>query len=92
MTILLDKHNLYSTFNVDSFDELEISINNISPSMAEYYLNDLSSINTNSLHLNKTNIEKSLNLDSYSLYLDYSDNIYLEILNTQNEYESNTLW
>ena len=92
MIILLDKHNVYSTFSVNSFDQLELSINNISPSMVEYYLSDLCSIQDNEIHLNKSNIEKSLYLDNYSLHLDYSDNIYLEITQTQDELESNTLW
>jgi hypothetical protein len=92
MTILLDKPNLYSTFKVNSFDELKISIDDISPSMTEYYLNDLASSLTSSLNLNKSNIEQSLYLDNYSLYLDYSKNIYLEISQRDTTYETNTLW
>ena len=92
MIILLDKQNVYSTFSVKNFSQLELSINNISPSMVEYYLSDLCSSQDEEIHLNKSNIEKSLYLDTYSLYLDYSDNIYLEITQTQDELESDTLW
>jgi hypothetical protein len=92
MTILLDKSNLYSTFSVSSFDELKSSIDSIAPSMTEYYLNDLSSFNASDLHLNKSNIEQSLYLDSYSLYLDYSENVYLEITKQEEVYETATLW
>lgn len=92
MTIPLDKLNLYSTFNVSSFEGLEASINTISPSMVEYYLSDLASITSDALHLNKSNIEKTLHLDTYLIYLDYSGNIYLEITQSDDEYETNTLW
>ncbi len=92
MTVLLDKHNLFSTFNVNDFNELESSFNNISPSMAEYYLSDLAESSTEPLHLNRSNIQNTLKLDSYSLYLDYSDNIYLEFIQNAQEFETATLW
>lgn len=92
MTVLLDKSNLYSTFDVSSFNELKLSIDSIAPSMAEYYLNDLASFVNDSLQLNKSNIEQSLYLDGYSLYLDYSKDIYLEIIQKEDEYETNSLW
>ena len=92
MTILLDKTNLFSTFSVNAFEELESSFNTISPSMAEYYLSDLAALSTEQLHLNKSSIQKSLNLDSYSLYLDYSDNIYLEFMQNTEELETSSLW
>lgn len=92
MTILLDKLNLYSTFNVTTFNDLESSLDNIPPSMVEYYLDNLTKIDNDSLHLNKSNIEKTLCIDNYSLYKDYGDNIYLEVVKNSCEYESNSLW
>ncbi len=93
MTILIDKYNLYSTFSVTDFDELESSIDQLSPSMTEYYLNDLASVNNDVQHLNKSNVQKSLLLDNYYLYLDYSENIFLEINNTPDEtLETGTFW
>ena len=92
MTILLDKYNLFSTFNVENFDQLESSFDTISPSMAEYYLSDLASITTLDNYLNKSNIQKSLFIDSYSLYLDYNDDIYLEIIKKDNIEDTLSLW
>ena len=94
MIVLLDKFNLYATFNIKSFDELENSVENISPSMTEYYLSDLASLVSGNTYLNKSNIEKSLFLDKYSLYLDYNDDIYLEVVQDENkdEYETASLW
>jgi len=90
--ILLNKDNLYSTFNSNDFDELKIAVDNISPSMAEYYLNDLALENSSDLHLNKSDIEKSFYLNDYSLYLDYNKNIFLEISKNNSEDKSSTLW
>ncbi|MCK5111013.1 MAG: hypothetical protein KAQ94_05780 [Arcobacteraceae bacterium] len=93
MTVLIDKSSLYSTFNVSCFDELESSINKLSPSMTEYYLSDIASLNNDSSHLNKTNVQKSLLLDKYYLYLDYSNNVFLEITkDADDEFETGTLW
>ena len=95
MLVLLEKDTLYSTFNVDSFIELESTINTLSPSMTEYYLSDLASVsNDNTTHLNKSNVEKTLFIDSiHSLFLDYNDDIYLEILNsTDNDLYTESLW
>ncbi len=60
--------------------------------MVEYYLSDLCSAISSNNQLNKTNIEKSLYLDNYSLYLDYNNNIYLEIKQSEDEFETNSLW
>ena len=91
MIILLDKLSLYSTFNVDDFDSLESSIDTISPSMTEYYLDDLASIVSNTHYLNKSNIERTLYIDSYSLHLDYNNDIYLEIAKNE-EMETSSLF
>jgi len=94
MTILVDKHNLYNTFKVECFNELESSINNTSPSMTEYYLDDLANSSDESmLHLNKTNVEQSILLDNYYIYLDYSQNVFLEInKDMDDELETGSLW
>ncbi len=93
MTVLIDKTSLYSTFSVTCFDELEITIDTLSPSMTEYYLSDIASLNNDSIHLNKSNVQKSLILDNYYLYLDYSDNIFLEINKDEDdEFETGSLW
>lgn len=92
MTILLNKNSLYNTFGVDSFNSLEDAVNTMAPSMVEYYLSDLSQYSEDA-YLNKSQIEQSVYVGDYSLYIDYSDNIYLE-LDTQNmnAYETGSFW
>lgn len=92
MTILLNKNSLYNTFGVDSFNSLEDAVNNMAPSMVEYYLSDLSQYSEDT-YLNKSQIEQSVYIGDYSLYKDYSDNIYLELDNqTTNTYETGSFW
>jgi len=91
MILLLDKMRLYSTFEANSFEELENSINQTSPSMVEYHLNNLISISDNNSYLNKSNIEKTLYLYDYLLYLDYSQNIYIEVSQQNDDYTTSSL-
>lgn len=93
MTLLLNKTSLFSTFSVENFDSLDDSINNMAPSMAEYYLSDLSNGNDEA-YLNKRNIQNSISIGEYSLHLDYDEEIYLEIddTNTSDEFETGSLW
>lgn len=92
MVLLLNKVSLFSTFGVDSFESLDLSINSMAPSMVEYYLSDLSSGNDNT-YLNKRNVQHMISIGEYSLFLDYNDDIYLEIEdNTQDDYETGSLW
>jgi len=91
--IYLDNNqNIYSIFNITAFNQLNNAVFNISPSMCEYYINDLlQSLNTNTV-FNKSNIQDSVNLDSYTIYLDYDENIYIEENSSENEYETQSLW
>lgn len=92
MILLLNKSSLYSTFGVNDFNSLEQNINNMSPSMVEYYLSDLSQGNDDA-YLNKRNIQNSIGFGDYSIYLDYDDEIYLEIENSDTEdFETGSLW
>jgi len=93
MVLHLNSNSLYSTFGVDSFLTLDDAINNMAPSMVEYYLSDLSDGNDDA-YLNKRNIQNSINIGEYSIYLDYDDEVYLEIEDTKNEdeYETGSLW
>ena len=92
MILLLDKNSLFSSFGVDSFESLDIAVNNIAPSMAEYYLSNLSQ-GGDDVYLNKRDIQNSINIGDFSLYLDYDEDVYLEMedLNTQ-EVETGSLW
>ena len=92
MTILLNKNSLYNTFGVENFNSLENAVNSMAPSMVEYYLSDLSQYSEDT-YLNKSQIEQSVYIGDYSLYIDYSDNIYLE-LDTEivNNSETGSFW
>lgn len=92
MIIQLDQNSLFSTFNVTCFQELEEGIQSIAPSMVEYHLSDLSSTDTESIYINKSNIQQTIYLDQYSIYLDYEDSIYLEFIEKDDEYETESLW
>lgn len=92
MVLLLNKTSLYSTFDVDSFDSLDSAINSMAPSMVEYYLSDLSTGNEDA-YLNKRNIQNSLCIGEYSLYIDYDEEIYLEIQDkVEEDFETGSLW
>lgn len=93
MVLLLNRNSLYSTFGVDCFESLDSVINNMAPSMVEYYLSDLSDGNDD-VYLNRRNIQHSINIGDYSIYLDYDDEVYLEIeeQNTSDDFETGTLW
>lgn len=92
MTIQLDSNLLFSTFNVSSFYQLEQEIQSLAPSMVEYYLNDLSSSEIESVYINRSNIQQTIFFNEYSLYLDYSDSIYLEFVEKEDDYNTQSLW
>ncbi|PLY06583.1 MAG: hypothetical protein C0625_08290 [Arcobacter sp.] len=92
MVLLLNKNSLYSTFGVSDFDSLDANINSMAPSMVEYYLSDLSNGNDDA-YLNKRNIQNTISIGEYSLYLDYDDEVYLEIENSvEDDLETASLW
>ena len=93
MMLLLNKNSLYSTFGVNDFDSLESAVSSMAPSMVEYYLSDLSSGNDDS-YLNRRNIQKSLDIGEYSLYIDYDNEVYLEIdaAVSNDDFETGSLW
>jgi len=92
LIIALDKDLVYSTFNVEMFDQIAIATQTMAPSMIEYYLSDLASNSEESSYINKSEIQNTIYLDEYMLYIDYSDNIYLEFTEKNNDYETETLW
>jgi len=92
LTIELDTNLLLQTFKVSCFDNLEQEIQSIAPSMVEYYLDDLSSSTNEPAYINRSNIQKTIYLDQYSLYLDYSDTVYLEVTEKDDNYETESLW
>lgn len=92
MILLLNRDSLFSTFGVSCFQDLDSAINNMAPSMVDYYLSDLSNGMDDS-YLNKRNIQSSINIGDFSLYLDYDEEIYLEFLQQNSDnFETASLW
>lgn len=91
MITQLNKTLLFSTFDVQDFQMLEDAISNMSPSMVEYYLSDLGSYN-DEFYLNKKEVQNYICIGEYNIYIDYSENIYLEIKSNKESYETATLW
>jgi hypothetical protein len=93
LIVELEKPLLYSTFGVENFDQLDDNVQNLAPSMVEYYLSDLSELNSDSnSYINKSNIQKTIFFDEYLLYLDYNDKVYLEFKQKETIYETESLW
>lgn len=95
MITQLNKETLYSTFGVEDFNSLSTATNEMAPSMVEYYLSDLGSMSNNDseyIGLNKRNIENYISFGDFNIYIDYDENIYLEIESTPEEYETSSLW
>ncbi|NVJ53379.1 MAG: hypothetical protein HWD90_06770 [Campylobacteraceae bacterium] len=93
MILLLNKDSLFSTFGVDSFQSLDSAINSMAPSMVDYYLSDLSN-GMDDIYLNKRSIQDSISTGDFSIYLDYDEEVYLEIEEVNNalELETGSLW
>lgn len=90
MITQLNNESLYNSFGVENFTNLEGAIDNMAPSLVEYYLSDLCQYN-DEVYFNKREIENSICIGSYNLYIDYNNNIYLEIDNINDE-ETQSLW
>ena len=80
MITQVNKDSLYNMFGVDNFNLLESALDNMAPSLVEYYLSSLTS--NDDSYFNKRDIEDSISIGDYNLYIDYSKNIYLELNNT----------
>ncbi|MEA3288941.1 MAG: hypothetical protein U9Q04_02070 [Campylobacterota bacterium] len=92
MIIQINKNLLFTTFGVASFEELETALLAIAPSMVEYYLSDLASTEEDSSYINRSNIQHTISLDEYSIYLDYNDDTFLEFVQNDDNYETQSLW
>ncbi|RXJ60213.1 hypothetical protein [Candidatus Marinarcus aquaticus] len=91
MITQINKALLFSTFNVDNFHALEDVMASMAPSMVEYYLSDLC-CDTQDVYLNKREIENSISIGEYSIYMDYNEDIYLEMDSSSCEFETGSLW
>lgn len=83
MITQVNKDSLFNIFGVKNFELLHSAIDNMAPSLVEYYLSSLTS--DDELYFNKRDIEEAISIGDYSLYIDYSKNIYLELNSTTEE-------
>ena len=90
MITLVNKDSLYNIFGVQDFDLLEGAIDNMAPSIVEYYLSSFCD-SSDEMYFNKRDVEESISIGDYNLYIDYSKNIYLEVL-LMNDESTQTLW
>ncbi len=91
--IYLDNNNkVYSLFDINEFTQLHSKVFTIAPSVCDYNLNNLINTLEPQSFFNKSNIQDSINIDNYSLYLAYDNNIYIEFIKQDDEYANDTLW
>ena len=83
MITQVDKDSLFNIFGVKNFELLHSAIDNMAPSLDEYYLSSFT--NDDELYFNKRDIEESISIGDYNLYIDYTKNIYLELNSTTEE-------
>lgn len=91
MIALINKDSLYNIFGVKTFQSLEGAIDSMAPSLVEYYLSNLVNYSDDT-YLNKRDVEEKVSIGDYNLYIDYSENIYLEVLESNFEDMTQTLW
>ena len=91
--VYLDSYKeLFTLLNIKTFDKIQDAISNIAPSMLEYHLEQLTSHIQSNITLNRHNIQDTIFLDIYTLYIDYSDNLYIELDIIEDEYSTASLW
>ena len=78
MITQVNKDSLFNIFGVGNFDNLESAIDNMAPSLVEYYLSGLCD-SSDEAYFNRRDIEECVSVGDYNLYLDYNKNIYLEL-------------
>ena len=93
MVYSIDIADICLTFNISTISELDGAISSIAPSMCEYYFNNLiTCYGDKNCYLNRSQIQKTIHIGDYSLYLDYSDNIFIEKQENVDEYIAQSLW
>lgn len=91
MITLVNKDSLYNIFGVETFDLLEGAIDTMAPSLVEYHLSNLCEY-SDEAYFNKSDVEESVSIGEYNLYIDYSENIYLEVTNSTTDDYTQALW
>lgn len=90
MITQINKDSLFNIFGVGNFDNLESAIDNMAPSLVEYYLSGF--MNEDDCYFNKRDIENIISIGNYNIYLDYSKNIYLELIEDTIDDSTQSFW
>ncbi len=90
MITQINSDSLFNLFRVVDFDLLESAIDNMAPSLVEYYLSGF--MNEDDYYFNKRDIENIISIGSYNIYLDYSKNIYLELIEDTIDDSTQSFW
>ena len=91
MITQINKDSLYNMFGVGNFDLLESAIDNMAPSLVEYYLSSFCNDNDEA-YFNRRDIEECVSIGDYNLYLDYNKNIYLELNSSVGDDSTQSFW
>lgn len=92
MIFCIDKSSILNFFGVENFSCLESIIDSMSPSLVEYHLANFCSNSDDTIYFNKRDIENSFSIGEYSIYLDYNENIYLEIEKSNLDNLTQSFW
>ncbi len=92
MIVSIDKNYLFGLFGVDNFYSLETTIDTMAPSLVEYHLSSFCDGSCQTAYFNKKDVEKSLFSGDYTLYLDYNEDIYLELFESNIDDMTQSLW
>ncbi|WP_198304484.1 hypothetical protein [Arcobacter vandammei] len=92
MVISLDKEYVYNLFGANDFCSLESIIDNIAPSLLDYHISDFCNNFEEILFFNKKDVENSFSYGNYNLFMDYNQNLFLEVDSTKVDDSTSSFW
>ncbi|QEZ89168.1 hypothetical protein [Aliarcobacter cibarius] len=92
MIVCVNKESIYSLFGVDDFVSLETALDNIAPSLLDYHFKDFCDNSEEVSFFNKREVENSFSQGSYTLFLDYNENLFLEIDDLEVDDSTSSFW
>jgi len=92
MIFFVDKSSILNLFGVENFNSLKSVVDSMSPSLVEYYLASFCGNNDDIVYFNKKDVENSIFIGEYNIYLDYNENMYLEVTQLNLDNVTKSLW
>lgn len=92
MVVNVHKSEIFNIFEVESFSLLELKIDQISPSLAEYHLENFIQNKECEKFFNKKDIQNSFCIGNFNLHLDYNENIYIELFKDNLDTSTQSFW